>query len=165
MQQVKRSTHLPIFFHLTSLYFFSSFWVIQVSDANHHQGQHHLNTLQFNTRDVTSYDVRGGIGGYPPIHDVIKKNWDRGSPSPYNRTRSLVSISKYGMDSNKCLWCDWKFFAYRHYTRCCGRLYHHGCLLHYTSTLPPWERFCPHCRAVNLGEPFRPTPIYKVQTK
>ena len=22
---------------------------------------------------MTSYDVRGGMGGYPPIHDVIKK--------------------------------------------------------------------------------------------
>ena len=65
------------------------------------------------------------------------------------------------MDPNKCLWCDWKFFAYRHYTRCCGKLYHYGCLLRHTSAIPPWERLCPNCKAVNLGEPFKVLPQVK----
>ena len=65
------------------------------------------------------------------------------------------------MDPNKCLWCDWKVFAYRHYTRCCGKLYHHGCLLRHTAAIPPWERLCPNCKAVNLGEPFKVLPQVK----
>ena len=82
-------------------------------------------------------------------------------PRPYNRPRSLVSLFKCDMDSKKCLWCSDKFFAYRHYTKCCGKLYHWGCLVRETWALPPSERFWPNCKAVNLGEPYKLLPQFK----
>ena len=129
------------------------------SDCDSPQGKRHLSTVEIKTRDLTSYDVRGGIG-VSPIHDVIKKTGTE--VLPVHITDHADSfLSKYGMDSKKCLLCSDEFFAYRHYTKCCGKLYHYVCLMRKTSALPPWERFCPNCKAVNLGEPFKLLPQYE----
>ena len=129
------------------------------------QGKRHLNTVQINTRDVTYYDVRGGIRGIP-IHDVIKKTRTEVLPVHIIDRAHSFSISKYGMDSKKCLWCSDEFFAYRHYTKCCGKLYHYGCRIRHTWGRPSFETFCPHCKPINLGEPYMlPSEWYKYNLK
>ena len=162
MQQDKRSTHLQIF---TSLYFFQPL----LSSAPSDQLRFLLRitpgraSLKYSMNQDTWRDVvwrQRGDRGYPPIHDVIKKTGTEVLPV-YIINHAHSFLSKYSMDSNKCLWCSDEFFAYRHYTKCCGKLYHYGCLLRNTSAIPPEERFCPNCKAVNLGEPFKLLPHIK----
>ena len=152
-------------FTSSSLYFFSptpsgqsKFW------CESPQGKRHLNTVQINTRDVTYYDVRGGIG-------VSPHPWRHPKTGTEVLTVHITDcadsfLSKYGMDSKKCLWCSDEFFAYRHYAKCCGKLYHYGCRIRHTWERPSFETFCPHCKTINLGEPYMlPSEWYKYNLK
>ena len=86
----------------------------------------------------------------PRVHDRVRE---------YKSVRGSAVSSR--MDPTKCLWCTETFFGYRHYTRCCRRLYHFDCLTRHTWHLHPAKRVCPHCRAINFGEPFKVWPRFE----
>ena len=115
------------------------------------QGKWHFYTVWIKTRDVI-WRQRGDRG-YPPTHDVIKKTGTEFFPD-HIIDRAHSFLSKYGMDSNKCLWCGEKWPLYRDHTKCCGKLYHCGCRLYHTWTRPSWQTFCRNCGALNFNEPF-----------
>ena len=58
------------------------------------------------------------------------------------------------MEVERCLWCDKGYAIYRARTKCCHRVYHWGCRVRYTWGRPSFETFCPHCKTINLGEPY-----------
>ena len=114
-------------------------------------------------RHRTPCDVRGGIPPIPLSSDITLGPRVLVRVQEYKRVRGSALFSR--MDPKQCLWCSDMFFGYRHYTHCCQRLYHWDCLVRHAFVFHPAKRLCPHCGAINFGEPFKVSPRFKQYLK
>ena len=111
----------------------------------------HLYIMEMDTSDVTSCDVRGDRG--IPLFVVTSCVGSQFSPRRgYKRRKGERSISP--MEVERSIWCDKGYAIYRARTKCCNRVYHQGCRVRYMWGRPSFETFCPHCKTINLGEPY-----------